>query len=156
MLHRWTQILSVAYALPQLLATYCGEQMQELMRLTPWWKKATVTAGQVRLGLRLFFGNVRVSGLVEPDMPEIPAGLFPANTGRYCLCFATGAGAKVKEQKGGLPATVMMAVACLRNSKLQSVCDLKKIPKWKSREWSLLRIGRALVVGGTSNIQSTV
>jgi hypothetical protein len=26
-LHRWTQIISIAYALPQLLATYCGDQV---------------------------------------------------------------------------------------------------------------------------------
>jgi len=57
-LHRWTRILSAAYALPQLQlpATYCGEQIEALMRLTPWRKKVHVTAGQVRLGLRFFFG----------------------------------------------------------------------------------------------------
>jgi hypothetical protein len=96
-LHRWTQILSAAYALPQPLATYCGEQMEELMRLTPWRKKATVTAGQVRLGLRLFFWQCPGSGLVEPDMPEIssvrfspsgdfffaPPPLFSVNFHRY-------------------------------------------------------------------------
>lgn len=59
-LHRWTQILSVAYALPQLLATYCGDQVQPLLGLTPWRKKNQVTAGLVRLGLQLIFGNVRV------------------------------------------------------------------------------------------------
>jgi hypothetical protein len=59
-LHRWTQILSIAYALPQLLATYCEEQVQPLLGLTPWRKKTQVTAGLVRLGLHLIFGNVRV------------------------------------------------------------------------------------------------
>jgi hypothetical protein len=42
-LHRWTQILSIAYALPQLLATYCGDQVQPLLGLTPWRKKNQVT-----------------------------------------------------------------------------------------------------------------
>jgi hypothetical protein len=49
-LHRWTQILSVAYALPKLLAMYCGEQVQPLLGLTPWRKEDQITAGLVRLG----------------------------------------------------------------------------------------------------------
>ena len=65
-LHRWTQILSVAYALPQLLATYCGEQVQPLLGLTPWRKKDQVTAGLVRLGLQLIFGNVRIRSWWNP------------------------------------------------------------------------------------------
>jgi len=65
-LHRWTQILSVAYALPQLLAMYCGEQVQPLLGLTPWRKKDQVTAGLVRLGLQLIFGNVRVRSWWNP------------------------------------------------------------------------------------------
>ena len=65
-LHRWTQILSTAYALPQLLSIYCSDQMNDLLRLTPWRRKAPVTAGQVRLGLRLFFSNVRVRDWWNP------------------------------------------------------------------------------------------
>ena len=80
-LHRWTQILSAAYALPQLLATYCGEQMEELMRLTPWRKKATVTAGQVRLGLRLFFGNVRVRDWWDPTCRKFQPDYSPLTPG---------------------------------------------------------------------------
>jgi len=38
-LHRWTQILSISYALPQLMATYCSDQVQNLFDLTPWRKK---------------------------------------------------------------------------------------------------------------------
>jgi len=59
-LHRWTQILSLGYALPQLLAIYCGEQVQSLIHLTPWRKKNQVTAGQVRMGLQAILSNVRV------------------------------------------------------------------------------------------------
>jgi hypothetical protein len=65
-LHRWTQILSIAYALPQLLATYCGDQVQPLLGLTPWRKKNQVTAGLVRLGLQLIFSNVRVRAWWHP------------------------------------------------------------------------------------------
>jgi hypothetical protein len=32
LLHRWTQIFSAAYALPQLLSTYCSDQMNEIIR----------------------------------------------------------------------------------------------------------------------------
>jgi len=70
-----------AYALPQLLATYCGEQMEELMRLTPWRKKATVTAGQVRLGLRLFFGNVRVRDWWNPTCRKFQPDYSPPTPG---------------------------------------------------------------------------
>ena len=65
-LHRWTQILSVAYALPQLLATCCGDQVEELIQLTPWRKKNQVTAGRVRLGLQMILGNVRVRDWWNP------------------------------------------------------------------------------------------
>jgi len=67
-LHRWTQILSIAYALLQLLAIYCGDQVQPLLGLTPWRKKNEVTAGLVRLGLQLIFGNVRVRAWWHPKL----------------------------------------------------------------------------------------
>ena len=59
-LHRWTKILSIAYSLPQILVTYCGEQVQDLIHITPWRKKNPVTAGCVRLGLQMILGNVRI------------------------------------------------------------------------------------------------
>ena len=65
-LHRWTQIVSVAYALPQLLAIYCKDQVENLMVLTPWRKKKHVTAGRVRLGLQMILGNVRVRDWWNP------------------------------------------------------------------------------------------
>lgn len=79
-LHRWTQIISIAYALPQILATYCGEQVQNLMHITPWRKKNPVTAGRVRLGLQMILGNVRVREwwnpkcriFKPPNMPDPP------------------------------------------------------------------------------------
>ncbi len=65
-LHRWTQILSLAYALPQLLAIYCGEQVEGMMHLTPWRKKEKTTAGRVRLGLQMIFGNVQIRDWWSP------------------------------------------------------------------------------------------
>ncbi len=83
-LHRWTQILSVAYALPQLLATYCGDQLEDFMQLTPWRKKKEVTAGRVRLGLRMILGHVRVRDWWNPTcrkfQPDFQAQPEP-NTG---------------------------------------------------------------------------
>lgn len=65
-LHRWTQILSLAYALPQLLAIYCGDQVESFLKLTPWRKKNQITAGRVRLGLQMILGNVRVRDWWNP------------------------------------------------------------------------------------------
>ena len=65
-LHRWTQIVSVAFALPQLLAIYCGDQVQDLKYLTPWRKKKPLTAGRVRLGLKMILGNVRIRDWWHP------------------------------------------------------------------------------------------
>jgi len=65
-LHRWTQILSIAYALPQLIATYCSDQVEAFMQLTPWRRKKQITAGQVRLGLQMILGNVRVRNWWNP------------------------------------------------------------------------------------------
>ena len=65
-LHRWTQILSLAYALPQLLAIYCGDQVEGFLKLTPWRKKNQITAGRVRLGLQMILGNVRVRDWWNP------------------------------------------------------------------------------------------
>ncbi len=73
-LHRWTQMLSTAYALPQLLSMYCSEQMYGLLQLTPWRKKAPMTAGQVRLGLRMFFSHVRVRDWWNPTCRKFEPG----------------------------------------------------------------------------------
>jgi hypothetical protein len=53
-LHRWPQILSIAYALPQLLATYYRTEAQPLMGLTPWRANNHIPAGLVRLDLQIF------------------------------------------------------------------------------------------------------
>jgi hypothetical protein len=56
----YAKILSITYALPQILATYCGDQVQDLMQLTSWRKENQVTAGRVRLGLQMILSNVRI------------------------------------------------------------------------------------------------
>ena len=102
-LHRWTQILSAAYALPQLLATYCGEQMEELMRLTPWRKKTTVTAGQVRLGLRLFFGNVRVRDWWNPKCRKFQSDYSPPTQGETASASQQAQPQRSKNKKATHP-----------------------------------------------------
>ena len=65
-LHRWTQILSLGYAIPQLLVLLGGAQMQKLSFLTPWRSKKIVTAGQVRLWLKMILSHVRVRDWWNP------------------------------------------------------------------------------------------
>ena len=59
-LHRWLQILSIGYALPQLLVIKGGSQVQILADLAPWRIKQPITAGRVRLGLHRILGHVRI------------------------------------------------------------------------------------------------
>jgi hypothetical protein len=65
-LHRWTQILSIGYALPQLLALIGGSQINELSDLTPWRTNKNITAGQVRLWLKIILGHVRIRNWWNP------------------------------------------------------------------------------------------
>lgn len=59
-LHRWTQILSIGYALPQLLAIAGGDQIKALANLAPWRTNHPLTAGRVRLGLKRILGHVSI------------------------------------------------------------------------------------------------
>ena len=79
-LHRWTQILSVAYALPQLLAIYCGDQVNSMMQLTPWRKINQVTAGRVRLGLQNILGNVRIRDWWNPTCRKFEPPIWPKSS----------------------------------------------------------------------------
>ena len=65
-LHRWTQILSIGYALPQLLALIGGSQIKKLSYLTPWRTNKSITAGQVRLWLKMILGHVRIRDWWNP------------------------------------------------------------------------------------------
>lgn len=62
-LHRWTQLLSIGYALPQLLALKGGDETKALSNLTPWREKHPLTAGRVRLGLQKYFSHFPVRTL---------------------------------------------------------------------------------------------
>lgn len=77
-LHRWVQVLTVGYALPQLLAIVGGTEIDALASLTPWRLKRGMTAGRVRLGLRRILCHVPVRDWWDrksrifrpPDGPE--------------------------------------------------------------------------------------
>lgn len=86
-LARWVQILSIAYALPQLLALAAGPQLQHFANLTPWRRNQPLTAGRVRLGLQRLFAQVNVRAWWDPksrkfrppeaDSPAVEASPLP-------------------------------------------------------------------------------
>ena len=65
-LHRWVQILSVSYAVPQLLVLLNDAKVAYLASFAPWRQKQPVTAGRVRQGLQRFFGHVNIRALWNP------------------------------------------------------------------------------------------
>jgi hypothetical protein len=65
-LHRWTQILSTSYALPQLLALQGHSEVQQLANLSPWRVHQSITAGRVRQGLVKIFRHVDIRSLWNP------------------------------------------------------------------------------------------
>jgi len=79
--HRWLHILSIGYALPQLLAIKGGDEVKKLADTTPWREKHPVTAGRVRSGLVRIFGhfpirdwwNRKSRKFGPPKAPEAPA-----------------------------------------------------------------------------------
>lgn len=78
-LHRWTQILSIGYALPQLLNISGGDQVANFANLTPWRLKRCMTAGRVRLGIQRILGQVRIRDWWNPksrkfEAPEMTKG----------------------------------------------------------------------------------
>jgi hypothetical protein len=72
-LHRWTQILSTGYALPQLLAQISSDEIKALASLSPWRSHQPITAGRVRQGLQRIFRHVDIRNHWNPK-----AGKFTA------------------------------------------------------------------------------
>lgn len=65
-LHRWTQILSTSYALPQLLAQMNSEEVKNLASISPWRYNQPITAGRVRQGLQRIFRHVDIRSHWHP------------------------------------------------------------------------------------------
>lgn len=77
-LHRWVQILSVSYAIPQLLALLNDAKVAYLASFAPWRQKQPVTAGRVRQGLQRFFGHVNIRALWNPKSGKFGPQKWPA------------------------------------------------------------------------------
>jgi hypothetical protein len=65
-LHRWVQIVALAYALPQLLALLPKEQLTGLCQWTPWRPMQPITAGRIRLGLHRILWQVSIRDWWNP------------------------------------------------------------------------------------------
>lgn len=61
-LHRWTQILSTSYAIPQLLALQKNPKVEILANNAPWRRQQPLTAGRVRQGLARIFSQIDIRG----------------------------------------------------------------------------------------------
>jgi hypothetical protein len=62
-LHRWVQILSISYAIPQLLVLLDDVKVKRLASVAPWRQKQAVTAGRVRQGLKRIFSHVDIRAM---------------------------------------------------------------------------------------------
>ncbi|WP_036306570.1 hypothetical protein [Methyloglobulus morosus] len=77
MLHRWVQIVTLAYALSQLLALLPKEQLNGLCQWMPWRTAQPITAGRIRLGLHRILWRVSVRDWWNPksrvfEPPDTP------------------------------------------------------------------------------------
>jgi hypothetical protein len=77
-LHRWTQILSIGFALPQLLNIVGGCQVESLANIEPWRSNHPLTAGRIRLGLQRIFQQVSVRQFWNPKSRKFK----PPNQGK--------------------------------------------------------------------------
>jgi len=59
-LHRWTQIISCGYAIPQLMAFMDSIDTQQFGVLSPWRRKHPITAGRIRMGLCMILKHVNI------------------------------------------------------------------------------------------------
>ncbi|WP_163336164.1 hypothetical protein [Desulfopila sp. IMCC35008] len=71
--------MSVAYTLPQLLANYGDQQLQDWLDVAPWRRKRSVTEGRIQLGLQMIFSNVRVREWWNPKYRKFEPPLQSAN-----------------------------------------------------------------------------
>jgi DDE superfamily endonuclease len=76
-LHRWVQILSVSYAIPQLLVLLDDAKVKTLASLSPWRLKQPITAGRVRQGLQRFFGHVNIRAMWNPKSGKFGPQKWP-------------------------------------------------------------------------------
>lgn len=78
-LHRWIQLLSLGYAIPQLLALQRGSQVDFLANFAPWRAGQPVTGGRVRLGLKIILSHFRIRDWWNPKSQKFR----PPETEKY-------------------------------------------------------------------------
>jgi hypothetical protein len=76
-LHRWVQILSISYAIPQLLVLINDAKVAYLASFAPWRQKQPITAGRVRQGLQRFFGHVNIRAMWNPKSGKFGPQKWP-------------------------------------------------------------------------------
>ena len=76
-LHRWVQILSVSYAIPQLLVPLDDAKVAYLASFSPWRQNQPVTAGRIRQGLKRFFGHVNIRAFWNPKSGKFGPQKWP-------------------------------------------------------------------------------
>lgn len=77
-LHRWVQILSVSYAIPQLLVLLDDAKVKLLASVAPWRQKQPITAGRVRQGLQSIFRHANIRALWHPKSGKFGPRIWPA------------------------------------------------------------------------------
>jgi len=77
-LHRWVQILSVSYAIPQLLVLFDDAKVKLLASVAPWRQKQPITAGRVRQGLQRFFGHANIRTMWHPKSGKFGPRKWPS------------------------------------------------------------------------------
>ncbi len=76
-LHRWVQILSISYAIPQLLVLLNDAKVAYLVSYSPWRQKQPITAGRVRQGLQRYFGYVNIRAMWNPKSGKFGPQKWP-------------------------------------------------------------------------------
>ena len=76
-LHRWVQILSVSYAIPQILVLLNDKKILRLASFSPWRRNQPITAGRVRQGLCYYFGYVNIRAMWHPKSGIFGPHIWP-------------------------------------------------------------------------------
>lgn len=85
-LMRWATLVSVSYALVQILTSTDPAQLAGVAQPAPWRPPGTLTAGIVRAGLDRILRRVGVLGLLGPSAEKLP----PPTPRRSTLAADTG------------------------------------------------------------------
>lgn len=76
-LHRWVQILSISYAIPQLLTLVDDPKVSILASFAPWRQNQPITAGRVRQGLQRYFRHVNIRAMWNPKSRKFRPQKWP-------------------------------------------------------------------------------